>query len=143
MSGTSSVRINTITGTSAETLGTGYSTTDVIIIDMSSTQSFQPSSMQFAGIIEALHFKLTGAAGGAAKLTMKVCLDAAGDHCIIPSTEATLEPGITTAGTMCCSYSVGTALAQTLGNSNALLYVFAKLDTGTAAYAQCTATWRE
>tara|TARA_R100001510_G_C7646758_1_gene204064 strand:+ start:725 stop:1153 length:429 start_codon:yes stop_codon:yes gene_type:complete len=139
----STLIINAITATGSETLGTSYNTTDVIAVDMASTQPFQPSKMQFAGIIEALHFKLTGAAGGAAKLTMKVCLDAAGDHCIIPSTEATLEAGVTTAGTMCCSFSVNTALAQTIGNANATLYVFAKVDAGSATFAECTITWRE
>tara|TARA_Y100000114_G_scaffold104282_1_gene97529 strand:- start:36 stop:467 length:432 start_codon:yes stop_codon:yes gene_type:complete len=143
MSGKSTLIINTITATGSETLGTSYNTTDVISLDMASTQPFQPSKMQFAGIIETLHFKVTSAAGGASKLTMKVCLDAAGDNCIIPSTEATLEAGVTTAATMCCTFSVGTALSQTIGNANATLFVFAKLDAGTATYAQLTATWRE
>ena len=142
MSGKSTHIINTITATGSETLGTAYNTTDVIAVDMASTQPFQPSKMQFAGIIEALHFKLTSASS-ATKLTMKVCLDAAGDHCIIPSTEATLEAGVTTAATMCCSFSVNTALAQTLGNSNATLYVFAKLDAGSAVYSEVTVTWKE
>lgn len=136
-------RINTITGTSSEVLGTSYNTTDVIALDMASAQPFQPSKLQFSGTIEALRFKVTGASGSPTKLTMKVCLDAAGDECLIPSTEATLEAGTSTAATMCCTFSVRVALAQTMGNSNATLFVFAKLDTGSATYAQLTATWRE
>ena len=143
MSGKSTVIINTITATGSETLGTSYNTTDVIALDMASTQPYQPSKMQFAGIIETLHFKVTSAAGGASSLTMKVCLDATGDDCIIPSTQSVLEAGVTTAATMCCTFSVGTALAQTIGNNNATLYVFAKLDAGTATFAQVTVTWRE
>ena len=136
-----SFRINTITGTSSEVLGTSYNTSDVIALDMAAAQPFQPSALQFANVIDVLRFKITGASGSPTKLTMKVCLDAAGDECILTSTEATLEAGITTAGTMCCAFSVGTALAQTLGN--ATLYVFAKLDAGTATFAQVTATWRD
>lgn len=141
MSGVSSYRINTITGTSSETLGTSYNTTDVVTLNMAATQPYQPSALQFAGIIDALQVKLTSVAGGATKITIKVCLDSAGDICIIPSTEATIEPGITTAGTGCVSYSVGVALAQVEGD--ATLYVFAKLDAGTAVFSSVTATWRQ
>jgi len=136
-----SFRINTITGTSTEVLGTSYNTTDVIALDMAAAQAYQPSALQFANVIDVLRFKVAVQSGSPTKLTMKVCLDAAGDECILTSTEATLEAGVTTAATMCCSFSVGAALAQTLGN--ATLHVFAKLDAGTATYSQVTATWRD
>jgi hypothetical protein len=130
--------------TGTETLGTAFNTTDVLTFDMTSVLSYQPSKANFKGFVEGIHIKVTSIAGGATKLTMRVCLDADGDMTVIPDTEATLVTGVTTTTSGCVGYSVRLPIFQILnapGNGN--LYLFAKLDAGTAVFSQACITWSE
>lgn len=130
--------------TGTETLGTAFNTTDVMVFDMNSVLSYQPSKANFHGFVEGIHIRVTSIAGGATKLTMRVCLDSDGDMTVIPDTEATLVTGVTTATSGCVGYSVRLPIFQILnapGNGN--LYLFAKVDTGSAVFSQACITWSE
>ena len=130
--------------TGSEVLGTSFNTADVHVHDLQATlPDFQKNKRNYRGIVEGLHVKLTSA-GTPTKVTIRVCADADGDEVLVPDTEATLVAGITTATTKCCTYSIGLPLFQLLsGPGNGNLYVFAKLDAGTATMAQTVLTWRE
>ena len=126
---------NVVTG--AQSLGTGFTTTNAHLHDLSSGQS----------PIEGIFITLASASSPTATtVTIRVCLDAAGDEILIPDTEATLVAGVTTATQQCAAFSVKLPLFQRLafpGNGN--LYVFAKVDNaGTApVMAQTTLAWSE
>jgi len=130
--------------TGTETLGTAFNTTDVLVFDMNSVLPYKPSKGNFKGFVEGIHIRVTSIAGGATKLTMRVCLDSSGDMTVIPDTEATLVTGVTTATSGCVGYSVRLPIFQILnapGNGN--LYLFAKVDAGSAVFSQACITWSE
>ena len=109
-------------------------------------QANLPDSMKatnFFGIVDSLQVYLTNVAG-AAKVTMRLCEDAAGDVVIVPDTEADLVFGLTTTNTGNAVFKVQTIIRQDLGGpGNGSLYLFVKLDAGTATFAGSECFWQE
>ena len=98
----------------------------------------------FTGRIEAIVVKVSSIAGVASKCTMRLCLDAAGDHVVIPDTEATLVTGVTTATDGSVAYSVGVVLSQTIAGSLGNFYLFVKADVVNGfTLDSSTITWSE
>lgn len=98
----------------------------------------------FFGIVDSIQVVLTSLAGGASKVTIRVCEDPTGDIIIVPDTEATLATGLTTATTGCAVFKVQTIIRQDLGGpGNGNLYVFVKVDAGTATFAGSQIAWQE
>jgi hypothetical protein len=132
--------------TGAQVLGTSFNTSDVHVHDLTATlPDFQRTGRNYYGIVEGVHIRLTSA-GSPTKITIRICLDAAGDFTVVPDTEATLVAGITTATVKGAAYSVGIPIFQDLNApGNGTLYLFAKVDDGTGnpVFAQSTITWRE
>ena len=93
--------------------------------------------------LEAIVVQLSSIHATATKVTMRLCLDAAGDHVVIPDTEATIAKGITTANAGGVAYSVGIPLAQTMAGAKGNFYLFVKLDQQTATLDSSTITWSE
>jgi|TARA_R100000084_G_C4648875_1_gene148421 hypothetical protein len=133
---------STVTG--AQTLGTSFDLADVHAHDLQSfLPAFQKTARNYRGIVEGIHIRLT-AAGTPTKVTIRVTSDAEGDVILVPDTEATLVAGLTTATTKSVAYSVKLPLFQRLSSpGNGTLYVFAKLDAGTATFAESSLTWME
>lgn len=82
--------------------------------------------------------KGTIAAGAPTKLSIQVASDATGDDIIIPSTEATLATGITTATTVVAVYEVE---ANLFGNRT--IYIHAKIDAGTVTWTEVEMSIRD
>ena len=98
----------------------------------------------FFGIVDSLQVVLTSIAGGATKVTIRLCEDAAGDIVIVPDTEADIVTGLTTNTTGNAVFKVGTIIRQDLGGpGNGTLYLFVKVDTGTATFAGSECFWQE
>ncbi len=126
---------------STPVLGTSFATADVHTHPMGTGLPPFRSAGDYYGIIEGIHVKLTSIAGGATTCTIRVCLDANGDTTIVPDTTATIATGITTATSGCIAVKVGLPVFQVLGGMT--LYLFAKLDAGTADMVASCITWRE
>ena len=101
------------------------------------------SARAFNCRLEGIVVKLSSIHTDATKVTMRLCLDATGDHVVIPDTEATISKGITTANAGAVAYSVGIPLAQTLAGAKGNFYLFVKLDSDTATLDSTTITWSE
>lgn len=125
-------------------LGTSFNTADVHVHNLQADLvEFQRNNRNFEGIVEGLHVRVTNL-GAATKLTIRICADPQGDITLVPDTEATLVPGLTTATTACVAYKIQIPLFQILGGpGNGNLYVFAKVDAGTPIFAQSDLTWME
>ena len=93
--------------------------------------------------IEGIVVQVSGIGGSATKLTMRLCLDAAGDNVVIPDTEATLAVGMTTATDGAVAYSVGIPIAQTMAGEKGNFYLFVKTDAGAVTMDSSTITWSE
>jgi len=133
---------STVTGT--QTLGTAFDAADVHAHDLQLyLPAFQKDARNYRGLLEGIHVRLTSA-GTPTKVTIRLCADAAGDVVLIPDTEADLVAGITTAATKAAAYSVGIPVYQRLSApGNGTLYLFAKVDSGTAVFAESSLTWME
>lgn len=81
-------------------------------------------------------------ASAATTLTVKGTIDPDGDICIIPPTEITLEPCITTAGDATAVFQVDAWLNVGTGEK---IYLWGKTDAGTFTSGpdQAIYTWRE
>ena len=133
---------STVTG--SETLGTTFDAADVHVHDLQAfLPAFQKDARNYRGIVEGIHVRLTSAATPT-KVSVRLCADAAGDIVLVPDTEATLVAGITTSATKSAAYSVKLPLFQRLSApGNGSLYLFAKVDSGTATFAESSITWME
>jgi hypothetical protein len=100
------------------------------------------SGNQFKDRIDSIIVRLKTIAGGAAKVTIRLCMDAAGDYTIVPDTEADLAFGVTTATTGCAAIYYGAPIKNVIGN-NDTLYLFVKVDAGTAVLDASCVTWSE
>jgi hypothetical protein len=136
---------STVTGSQA--LGTAFNTSDVHAHDLFAEFPPMFSQRNYQGIVDGIFIRLTsGSSPSATKVVIRVCCDAAGDHVIVPDTEAELVAGVTDGNKQCAAFSVGLPLFQPLAApGNSTLYVFAKVDNaGTApTMTETTITWRE
>ncbi len=76
--------------------------------------------------------------GGTTKISVQVSRDSNGDDIIIPSTEATLAVGITSATTGVVMFEVETNIY-----TQSEIYVHAKVDAGTYTWTTTEVYWRE
>ena len=91
----------------APALGTAFATADVHVHDMAATLPAFQKAGNFSGIVEGIHVRLTNLAGGATKVTIRVCLDPNLDVSIVTDTTADLAIGVTTATDGCAAFAVG------------------------------------
>ena len=100
----------------------------------------------FFGIVDSIQVVLDQLAGAPAptKVTIRLTEDAAGDIIFIPDTEATLATGLTTATIGCAVFKAQTVIRQDLaGPGNGTLYLFVKVDQGTARFLGSEIFWKE
>ena len=96
---------------------------------------------QFTNQIEGLFIRVTNIAGGATKITARLCCDPNGDYTFLPDTEADIATGLTTSTTGTVAYAFGLPLKQFFGTSE--VYLFIKTDAGTVTLANSFITWTE
>lgn len=102
-------------------------------------QSDIVSGSTFSGYLEGVIVRLKSIAGGAAKVTVKICHNTNGTGVVIPDTEAdiALEVGSVVAGAI--AINIGFAHVHTDGTFS----LFYKTDAGTATVDQLELYWSE
>jgi len=125
-------------------LGTAFDVNDVHAHDLQAGMApLIREKRTFSGVVNGIHVRLTNVVT-ATKVTLRLCADANGDFTLVPDTEAFLVPGVTTANAGCAAFAVNLPLFQVLGpTGNGTLYLFAKVDAGSADFAQSCITWQE
>jgi hypothetical protein len=125
-------------------LGTTFATADAHVHDLQAREVAPVrSNRNFRGIVTGIHVRVTNIVT-AAKVTIRLCADPNGDYTLVPDTEATLALGVTTANSGCVAYEVGIPLFQILGGpGNGELFLFAKVDAGSAVFSTSCITWQE
>jgi hypothetical protein len=103
------------------------------------------ASQNFFGIVDSIQVVLDTLAGAPSptKVTIRLCEDAGGDITIIPDTEADLALGLTTATIGCAVFKAQTLIRQDLGTANGTLFLFVKVDQGTARFLGSEIFWQE
>ena len=99
----------------------------------------RPTSFALGAILSAVYVKVKTIAGGAAKLSIQISTDAAGDNIIVPSTEADLGVGVTTATVSAAVYDLSISYAS----ASDQIYVWYKTDAGTLTVDSVDVSWRE
>ena len=121
-------------------LGTAYNTADVHVHNLLSGAVPFEINGPVRGRFEALHVHLHNIAGGATDCDVKICIDANGDHAIVPSTNCEIDPGITSATQGNIALKIGIPIVAITGGT---FHVFARLNAGTADYVTSILTWTE
>ena len=121
-------------------LNNAYNVARVHTHDMYADQPGVQGNIDFKGVVDGIYVHVNTIAG-ATSVTLRVCLDADGDYPLIPDATATISTGVTTAASGCASFKFGAPLKQILGGKN--LYLFIKLDAGTANLTGSCITWEE
>ncbi len=99
------------------------------------------AGQRFRERVEGITVRLS-AVGSATKITIKVCLDAAGDDIVIPDVEATIATGVSTATKGAVAYAVKVPLFQSASGEIGKLYLFLKADNN-CTVDRTTITWCE
>ena len=120
-------------------LGTSFATADVHAHDLTALNP-NPAA-PFQGWVEGIHVRLTNIVGAATKVTVRLCLDPNGDVTLVPDTEAELAFGITTTDQACAALRVGIPIFGALLDTGTV-YLFCKLDAGTADWNNSCITWK-
>lgn len=124
----------------APALGTSFNTSDVHTHDLLAGAVPFLANGPFQGRVSGVHVHLTSVVT-ATNIDLKICIDADGDFALVPTTRVPLDAGITTANSACAALKVDIPIFQIFGGGT--LYLFAKLDAGTADFAQSCITWTE
>ena len=95
----------------------------------------------FKGKVEGLFVRVTAIAGGATKITARLCCDPTGDFTFLPDTEADLAVGLTTSTTGVAAYEFMLPIKNFLGTTK--VYLFIKTDAGTVTLSNSCVTWSE
>jgi len=131
----------------SQTTGTTALTTAFGTARVHDLGAFRPTFTQapfWVGIVESLSLQVQTIAGGCTKLIIRVTSDAAGNESIVPDTEADIGVGIGTATTGSAVFSAGIGLTnQNPTQTDAIVYVWAKTNVGTATLKESTVVWRE
>ena len=90
-------------------------------------------------ILSGVYVKVKTIAGGAAKLSIQISTDVNGDNIIIPSSEADLSTGVTTATVGAAVYDLAIDYASTSDQ----IYIWYKTDAGTVTVDSVEVSWRE
>lgn len=96
---------------------------------------------RFQGIVEAITVEFSTIVT-AASVTIRLCADEDGDVCLVPDTEADISLGATTSTSGTIVVQVGIPLAAYV-NSDQRLWLFAKVDAGSATMVRSCISWRE
>ncbi len=96
----------------------------------------------FDSRIEGVEVQLKTIAGAPAptKLIIRACYDVTGNQSFLPDTEATISLGIGAATEGTAAYSFKMPIRQEAGQS---IYLFFKIDSGTATVSSSRISWSE
>jgi hypothetical protein len=129
--------IHTITHTLSVAANTTYATARRHNLDLQSDYTgFAPPRLNIR--LGTLNIRLNTIVT-AASVTMRLTRDAAGDDIVFGDTTATISTGVTTAA----SGNVTFKIDSLYGNTDDNLYVFWKLDAGTATVDQIVVNYEE
>jgi len=92
------------------------------------------SVVQRAYFLRTLYVQVDDIAGGAAKMSVKLTRDLAGDECVVGEVTATITTGVTTATSGAITIAIDFVYSHNdVSNvTNDTLYLFWKVDAGTA-----------
>ena len=132
------------TTTQVTGIGTAYNTSkkhDLVLWQR------EDRDFEYHGYFESLLFSLSNIAGGATKVTFRICIDDDGQYSAVGDVEVPIDFGLTdpTAGT--CQVILGipfkNILSKNLGAHANEAHIFYKVDAGSADVDVCEIVWSE
>ena len=127
--------------TSVAGVSTAYNTGKVHVLDMKSVRPYGNANVAFKGFIEGLIFRVESLTGGAAKATVRLCADADGDIPLVGDVEVDLDLGVTTATSGSGQIYYDSFPFENVGDDN--IYIFYKVDAGSATVSYSQLSWSE
>ena len=131
-----------VNDTDIASVGTSYNVAKFHLFDLNVTPSISVSNA-FKGFLRSMIIRVKSIAGGASKVTFRICTDATGDFTVLGDTEVALDIGLTTATTGCGQilfedYPFWESITNTDN-----VYVFYKVDAGTVTIDYAQISWSE
>ncbi len=124
-------------------VGTSYDLAKFHTINLKSAGGVSMNGQPFRGFLRSMIIRAKNLAGGAAKVTFRLCCDTGGDFTILGDTEVALDLGLTTATTGCGQVLFDDyPFWEALSNSDTI-YAFYKVDAGTATIDLAQINWSE
>jgi hypothetical protein len=121
-------------------VGTAYNLAKFHSIQLQAAGGMNMQGQPYKNFLRSMIIKAKSLAGGAAKVTFRLCSDATGDTCVVGDTEVVFDLGITT---------VTEGTAQILFDDypffeeDDTIFVFYKVDAGTATIDFAQINWSE
>lgn len=122
-------------------IGTTYDVTKFHTIDMKSIRPQGNANTKFKGYIEGLIFGVETIAGGATKVTLRICADVTGNTAMIGDVEVSLDLGITDATVATGQIYYDSFPFEQPFDDN--LYIFYKCDAGSLDVRDAQLSWSE
>jgi len=131
-----------VNGDDIASVGTSYDVTKFHLFDLKVPSSIDKSN-PFRGFLRSMIIRAKSIAGGASKVTFRLCCDADGDYTILGDTEVAFDLGLTTATTGCAQILFDDyPFWEALTNSDNV-YAFYKVDAGTVTIDLAQINWSE
>ena len=133
--------LHTVTNDSDITsVGTAYNGAKFHSIQLKVAGGMQQQGQPYKNFLRSMIIKVKSLAGGAAKVTFRICSTGAGDTCVVGDTEVAFDLGITTA-------TEGSAQIlfddYPFFEEDDTVFVFYKVDAGTATIDFTQINWSE
>lgn len=125
---------------SNESLGTNFNTSEVHLHNLNAGSPTRVSGQKFVGRLGTLFIHLTSISS-ATKLTVRVSRDSNGDEMVVPDVTATIATHVTASGKGSVAIDIDVPYVEP--NNTDSMYVFPKVDTGSATMAESTFTWSD
>lgn len=125
-------------------IGTSYNASKRTNIKLN---DIQEPDFEFNGFLESLLFGVSNIAGGASKITCRICIDDDGQYSAVGDFEVPIDLGITDPTVGTCQAILGVAfkniLSGSLGAHANEAHVFYKVDAGSCNVDVCQIVWSE
>lgn len=122
-------------------IGTTYNAAKYHTLDLASIRPSGNKNTTFKGFIEGLIFGVENIAGGATKVTLRICADARGDISMIGDVEVALDLGITDPTLATGQIYYDSFPFEQPFDDNA--YIFYKCDAGSLDVNYVQVSWSE
>ncbi len=131
---------STTVATPVSGIGTSFDKTKNHLHNLNAGHPTRISGQKFRGRLGTVFIQVTSIVS-ATKLTLKVTRDSDGDQAVVPSVEATIDTGLTTATSGCIAVDIDVPFADPGGTDS--MYLMLKVDAGSVTLNQSCFSWSD
>ena len=124
-------------------VGNAFSASNNHKHEMHSNEVSWLAKAPFGSRVDGIVVRVSNIAGSATAISVRLCLDSAGNFTVVPDVQATIATGIGSAALGTVAFKVDMPVFQNTSGETDALYLFFKTDTGTVTVEETRVTWSE